>query len=114
MTMLPFSVNSIAQAAAVASLAAEDELLERVELTVKERTRVREALVADGWTVPPTEANFVWLRLGEHTGSFAAACEAEGIAVRPFGAEGARVTIGDPEANDTLLTIARSFPHRHP
>src|ERR1700675_1052041 len=34
MTMLPFSVNSIAQAAAVASLAAEDELLERVELTV--------------------------------------------------------------------------------
>ncbi len=52
-TMLPFSVNSIAQAAAVASLAAEDELLERVELTVKERTRVREALIADGWAVPP-------------------------------------------------------------
>src|ERR1700722_16631631 len=98
----------------VGSLAAEDELLERVELTVKERTRVREALVADGWTVPPTEANFVWLRLGEHTGAFPAACEAEGIAVRPFGAEGARVTIGDPEANDTLLTIARTFPHRHP
>src|SRR6202167_3537085 len=114
MTMLPFSVNSIAQAAAVASLAAEDELLERVELTVKERTRVREALVADGWTVPPTEANFVWLRLGEHTAAFAAACEAEGIAVRPFGAEGARVTIGDPEANDTLLAIARTFPHRNP
>jgi len=112
MTMLPFSVNSIAQAAAVASLAAEDELLERVELTVKERTRVREALVADGWTVPPTEANFVWLRLGEHTGAFAAACEAEGIAVRPFAAEGARVSIGDTEANDTLLAIARAFPHR--
>src|SRR6266581_1897532 len=34
-TMLPFSVNSIAQAAAIASLAAEDELFERVELTVK-------------------------------------------------------------------------------
>ena len=59
MTMLPFSVNSLAQAAAVASLAAEDELFERVELTVKERTRVREALIADGWTVPLTEANFV-------------------------------------------------------
>src|SRR5256884_9731340 len=55
-TMLPFSVNSIAQAAAVASLAAEDELFERVEHTVKERTRVREALVADGWEVPPPEA----------------------------------------------------------
>src|SRR5580693_5899626 len=113
MTMLPFSVNSIAQAAAVASLAAEDELLERVELTVKERTRVREALVADGWTVPPTEANFVWLRLGEHTMDFAAACEAQGIAVRPFAAEGARVSIGDTEANDAFLAVARAFPHRN-
>ncbi|MGD0064079.1 MAG: histidinol-phosphate transaminase [Streptosporangiaceae bacterium] len=113
MTMLPFTVNSIAQAAAVASLAAEDELLERVELTVKERTRVREALVADGWTVPPTEANFVWLRLGTDTGNFAAACEAEGIAVRPFAGEGARVSIGDADANDAFLAIAHAFPRRN-
>src|SRR5580704_6335425 len=70
-TMLPFSVNRIAQAAAIASLAAEAQLLERVEHTVKERTRVREALIADGWAVPPTEANFVWLGLGEHTLDFA-------------------------------------------
>ena len=112
-TMLPFTVNSIAQAAAVASLAAEDELFERVELTVKERTRVREALIADGWEVPPTEANFVWLRLGEHTMTFAAACEAEGIAVRPFAGEGARISIGDAEANDSLLAVARVFPHRN-
>jgi histidinol-phosphate aminotransferase len=111
-TMLPFSVNRIAQAAAIASLAAETELLERVELTVKERSRVREALIADGWTVPPTEANFVWLRLGEHTAPFAAACEAEGIAVRPFGSEGARISIGDAAGNDALLAVARAFPYR--
>ena len=112
-TMLPFTVNRLAQAAAIASLAAEAELLERVERTVKERTRVREALIADGWTVPPTEANFVWLRLGEHTQAFAAACEAAGIAVRPFAAEGARISIGAPEANDALLAAARAFPHRN-
>ena len=111
-TMLPFSVNRIAQAAAIASLAAEAELLERVELTVKERTRVREALIADGWTVPLSEANFVWLRLGEHTPAFAAACETAGIAVRPFAAEGARISIGDQEANDALLTVAHAFPQR--
>jgi histidinol-phosphate aminotransferase len=114
MTMLPFSVNSLAQAAAVASLAAEDELFERVELTVKERTRVREALIADGWTIPLTEANFVWVRLGEHTMDFAAACFDAGIAVRPFAGEGARVSIGDAEANDAFLAIARAFPHRSP
>jgi histidinol-phosphate aminotransferase len=108
-TMLTFSVNHIAQAAAIASLAAEDELLERVELTVKERTRVREELLASGWTVPPTEGNFVWLRLGERTMEFAAACEAEGVAIRPFGDEGARVSIGDPEANDAFLRVARAW-----
>ena len=111
-TMLTFSVSSVAQAAAIASLAAEPELLERVESTVKERTRVRETLIADGWTVPPTEANFVWLRLGEHTTPFAEACERAGIAVRPFDGEGARVSIGSPEANDSFLTVAREFPHR--
>jgi histidinol-phosphate aminotransferase len=108
-TMLPFAVNHIAQAAAIASLAAEDELMERVELTVKERTRVREELIAAGWTVPPSEANFVWLRLGERTAEFAAACEAVGIAIRPFGAEGARVSIGDPAGNDAFLQVARDW-----
>jgi histidinol-phosphate aminotransferase len=108
-TMLPFAVNHIAQAAAIASLAAEDELMERVELTAKERTRVREELIAAGWTVPPSEANFVWLRLGERTAEFAARCEEAGISIRPFGAEGARVTIGDPDANDAFLQVARDW-----
>jgi histidinol-phosphate aminotransferase len=111
-TMLPFTVSSVAQAAAVASLAAEAELLERVESVVKERDRVRSALLADGWTVPVTEANFVWLRLGAHTTAFAEACERAGIAVRAFAGEGARVSIGTPEADDVLLAAARAFPHR--
>ncbi len=113
-TMLTFSVSSIAQAAAIASLAAEPELLERVDAVVKERDRVRETLLADGWTVPPTEANFVWLRLGGHTGALAQACERSGIAVRPFAGEGVRVSIGTPEANDAFLAVAREFPHRRP
>ncbi|GAB3211068.1 histidinol-phosphate transaminase [Marinactinospora thermotolerans] len=112
-TMVPFAVNALAQAAAVASLEAEEELLERVESTVKERERVRGALLADGWTVPPTEANFVWLRLGEATSDFAAACEAAGVAVRPFAGEGARVSIGEPADNDAFLAVARSYPTRN-
>jgi histidinol-phosphate aminotransferase len=111
-TMLPFTVSAVAQAAAVASLAAEAELLERVESVVKERDRVREALLSDGWTVPPTEANFVWLRLGEHTIPFAEACERQGIAIRPFAGEGVRVSIGTSQANDAFLAAARAFPHR--
>ncbi|MFI6321524.1 histidinol-phosphate transaminase [Nonomuraea sp. NPDC050556] len=108
-TIIPFAVNSLAQIAAVASLAAEDELLERVDLVVKERTRVREALIAQGYDVPPTEANFVWLRLGDRTLDFAAACAVEGVAVRPFAGEGARISIGDPEANDTFIKAAGAY-----
>jgi histidinol-phosphate aminotransferase len=109
-TMLPFTVNAIAQAAAVASLAAEPELLQRVEEVVTERTRVRAELLGQGWAVPPTEANFVWLRLGEETLPFAAACESAGVSVRPFAGEGARVSIGDREANDAFLAVAAAYP----
>jgi histidinol-phosphate aminotransferase len=111
-TMLTFTVNSVAQAAAVASLNAENELLERVETVVKERDRVSEALRADGWTVPESEANFVWLRLGAHTPQFAQACDAVGISVRPYGEEGARISIGTRAANDAFLAVANAFPHR--
>ncbi len=109
-TAVPFGVSSVAQAAAVASLRAEDELLERVDALVKERSRVHDGLRDQGWSsVPPSEANFVWLRLGERTTEFAAACEAAGVVVRPFAGEGARVTIGEPEAGDLFLRVARDF-----
>ncbi|MGI5162079.1 histidinol-phosphate transaminase [Microbispora sp. CA-102843] len=108
-TLLPFAVNHLAQAAAIASLQAEDELQERVESVIKERTRVREGLLSQGWTVPPTEANFVWLRLGERTMEFAGKCAAVGVAVRPFDGEGARISIGDREANDVFLAVAEDF-----
>jgi histidinol-phosphate aminotransferase len=112
-TMLPFTVNSLAQTAAVASLAAEAELLERVELAVKERARVRDELQAQGWNVPPTEANFVWLRLGPDTQDFAAVCAEAGISIRAFGDEGARISVGTPEASDAFLAVTRAYPHRH-
>jgi histidinol-phosphate aminotransferase len=112
-TMLPFTVNALAQTAAIASLAAETELAERVDHAVKERGRVRDELLAQGWTVPPTEANFVWLRLDEDTQDFAAACAAAGVSVRPFGDEGARISVGTEEANDAFLAAARAYPRRH-
>jgi len=112
-TMLPFTVNSLAQTAAVASLAAEGELHERVDLAVKERARVRDELLAQGWNVPPTEANFVWLRLGPDTQDFAVACAQAGVSIRAFGDEGARISMGTPEADDAFLGVARAYPRRH-
>ncbi|GHB02996.1 histidinol-phosphate transaminase [Streptomyces termitum] len=108
-TAVPFGVSQLAQDAAVASLRAEDELLGRVGSLVAERKRVHAGLVAQGWTVPDTQANFVWLRLGERTADFAAECERHGVVVRPFAGEGVRVTIGETEANDLFLKAAEGF-----
>ncbi|HLN78410.1 MAG TPA: histidinol-phosphate transaminase [Nocardioidaceae bacterium] len=103
---LPFGVSSVAQAAAVASLAAEPELLERVDRIVAERERVVAELRLQGWDIPDAQGNFVWLALGDRTAEFAAAAEDAGIMVRPFAAEGVRVTIGEPDGNDVFLSVA--------
>nr|WP_210167680.1 histidinol-phosphate transaminase [Streptomyces sp. SID4946] len=108
-TAVPFGVSQLAQEAAIASLRAEDELLGRVGSLVCERTRVVDALRAQGWTVPETQANFVWMRLGERTTAFAQACEEHGVVVRPFAGEGVRVTIGEAEANDIFLKVSEAF-----
>jgi len=108
-TAVPFGVSQLAQDAAVASLRAEDELLGRVGTLVCERTRVVDALREQGWTVPDTQANFVWLRLGDRTSDFAALCEKAGVVVRPFAGEGMRATIGEAEANDIFLKAAEAF-----
>jgi len=106
---VPFSVNSLAQAAALASLDAYEELMARCAQVVAERSRVRNELLAAGYDVPETQANFVWLPLGEQTAAFAEHALASKVVVRPFVGDGARVTIGTPEENDTFLAAARSF-----
>ncbi|MEO5834695.1 MAG: histidinol-phosphate transaminase [Nakamurella sp.] len=109
---IPFAVNALAQAAAIASLDAEDELLARCRQIMAERSRVRDALLGAGFAVPPTQANFVWLPLRDRATQFAAHCEAAQIIVRPFadpGNGGVRVSIGTTEQNDAFLAAARSF-----
>jgi histidinol-phosphate aminotransferase len=110
-TQVPFAVSSIAQQAALASLEpdAEAQLLDRVEDIVGERVRVRDALLSSGYDVPPSQANFVWLPLGDATTNWAAACEDRKVIVRPFAGSGVRVTIGTPDENDRLLTAAREL-----
>lgn len=108
-TATPFGVNLVAQAAAIASLEAKDELDVRVKGIVAERARVLEALREAGWEMTDSQANFVWFPLGERTGDFVAACSEAGLSVRPYGTDGVRVTIGETEANDRLIDVAREF-----
>jgi histidinol-phosphate aminotransferase len=106
---VPFTVSSVAQAAAIASLDAAGELLARTDGVVAERTRVSAGLRAAGFTLPPTQANFVWLPLGPRTADFAQQAENARILVRPYGTDGVRVTVAAPEENDALLRFARDW-----
>lgn len=110
---VPFSVNSVAQAAAVASLDADDELLARTEAIVEERTRVAEQLRDMGYRVPATQANFVWIELGDATTDFAAAARDAGVIIRPFAGDGVRVTVTEADENDAFLIFATRWAEDH-
>jgi histidinol-phosphate aminotransferase len=104
-----FSVSVPAQAAASAALDCLDELLGSCAEISEERERVRGELLAAGFDVPPSQANFVWLPLGERATAFAEHCERERIIVRPFAGDGVRVTVAGADENNAFLEAARSF-----
>ena len=102
---MPFAISGPAQAAVLASLEAEPALLERVGVTVAERARVAADLRGLGLTIPDTQANFVWLPLGERTDDWFEGYRRAGLMTRAFSGEGLRVSIGEAEANDRFLSV---------
>ncbi|MCK2036545.1 histidinol-phosphate transaminase [Microbacterium sp. SSW1-49] len=106
---VPFSVPHPAQMAAIASLQVLPAVLERVEQTVQEREWFRMELLGSGLRIPDAQGNFVWLPWGELSAEFTALCNAQAVAVRQFGAEGVRVSIGVREAHERVLEVARDI-----
>ncbi|SET79199.1 histidinol-phosphate transaminase [Geodermatophilus poikilotrophus] len=102
-THVPFSVSTLAQAAAVAALASEDEVRRRCAAVTAERERLTAALRERDLDVSDSQANFVWLPLGEEAAGLAAALESRAVITRPFAGEGIRVTVGTPEEDDVFL-----------
>lgn len=106
---VPFTATNISQAAAIASLNAADELLSRTDAVVAERARVTAALRDAGYTVPPSQANFVWLPLPGRAQEFAKDSANSRIIVRPYGDDGVRVTVAAPHENDAFLDFAQHW-----
>jgi len=106
---VPFTATTVSQAAAIASLDAADELLARTDVVVAERARVTAALRDAGYTVPPSQANFVWLPLAGRAQEFAEASANSRIIVRPYGDDGVRVTVAAKHENDAFLEFAKRW-----
>lgn len=106
-----FSVSSLAQAAALASLDDQKHISRTVSNNAEQAKILQEGLSEAGFTVVPTTANFVYCEVGEDASGFADCLRGQGISVRPLGVWGApqaiRVTIGTPEQNGAFLTALR-------
>jgi histidinol-phosphate aminotransferase len=117
-TAIPLSVIEQAQRAAIAALDHEDMLMERVARLTVLRDRVWNALCELGFDVPQPQGNFVWLATGEHTAEAAAVFLRHGVVVRALGDDGLRITIGEVQSVDRLLTAAeevlRTWPTPEP
>ena len=108
-TAVPFGVSNIAQVAAIASLEHEAELFERVDEVVTERIWFEAELKKLGFNLPTSQANFVWIPMGERTEEFAKRSEGIAVAIRPFPGEGVRISIGERQALERVIELAKEF-----
>ena len=108
-TAVPFGVSNIAQTAAVVSLENESELFERVEQVIALRTWFEGELTKLGFALPASQANFVWLPLGDRTLDFVTKSEGIAVAIRPFPGEGVRISIGEREGLERIIELAKDF-----
>ncbi|HWF33776.1 MAG TPA: histidinol-phosphate transaminase [Solirubrobacteraceae bacterium] len=110
----PFHLNTAAQAAAVAALARQDAVEDRVTRTIANRLSLEEGIRGLGLWLADSEANFVWIRLpdSEDPATYEAAVvrglAERGVLVRAgasLGRAGAmRVTVGTGPENAKFVS----------
>jgi histidinol-phosphate aminotransferase len=112
----PFSVSSIAQAAAIAALDDHDHIARVVSSNASQAQILTHGLSEMGHRVVPTSANFLYCDLREEASRIAACLGDEGASVRPLRAWGSpnsiRVSIGTPEQNEFFLSAMRKIGGR--
>nr|WP_051047062.1 aminotransferase class I/II-fold pyridoxal phosphate-dependent enzyme [Nocardia asiatica] len=96
---LPFGLSAAAVAAVAASYAAEPELAARTLRITEERDALRAALVARGFAIPRSHANFLYVPGPGITTVLRRA----GIAAKSYPDGSARIAVGDPSADHAVL-----------
>jgi histidinol-phosphate aminotransferase len=104
----PFSVSSVAQAAAIAALDDHEHIARVVSSNASQAQILTHGLSEMGHRVVPTSANFLYCDVREDASRIAARLGDEGVSVRPLSAwgspNGIRVSIGTPEQNQFFLS----------
>ncbi|PRY36715.1 histidinol-phosphate aminotransferase [Umezawaea tangerina] len=107
-----FRVSTVAQAAAIAALAAEDRMRAQCAAVRVERDRLRTALLDHGLPVPPSAGNYLWLPLGAEGPPLVEFLAEHGVAVGDVGGLGVRVTVGTREANDAVIALVGEYTRK--
>jgi len=117
----PFSVNALAQAAAVEALKHGETIQAQIRTAITERNRVEDGFASIGLETADTQANFSWVSLGDNgveiEDHVIADLAEAGIVVRAgrlLGGPGwLRISYGTPEENDRMLAALGDSIHRH-
>lgn len=109
----PFNVNALAQTAALAAVADRPYCARTAALNGAERKRVTEALTRLGYTVYPSQTNFVFADTGEDSENVCRALANEGIIIRS-GSNWSmptfvRITLGNSLQNDKLIAVIEKY-----
>ena len=103
----PFNVNSIAQVAALAALDDAAHLECSLEINASGRQQLQRGFEALGLKTIPSQANFVFARIGVDSAKVFNDLLKQGVIIRtgtPFGmSDWIRVTVGTPEMNERFL-----------
>ena len=98
----PFSVNTLAQVAAIEALRHQDEVAERSASNAIGRERLARGLTDLGIAVAPSQTNFVYFEPDRDPSALSEELTRRGTIVRVLG-PGVRVTVGTPEENARFL-----------
>lgn len=99
----PFTVGNIAQAAAIEALCHPDEVRCRHQANAQGRSVLEAGLSELGVEFVPSQANFVYFRVGVSTEATNEAFVRHGIILRPFGDGWVRVSVGTDDENRRFL-----------
>ena len=112
----PGSVSTVSVTLVTEALLDPDILDDNLARVAGERTRLRDALVALGWSVGPSVTNFLLVDFGsvERAATVAEALLSNGLVPRTFGAghplaDHLRLTVRDPHENDRLIAVAATL-----
>ena len=107
---LPYNINALSQAAAVAALGRKDVLNQQISLLISSRQRLYNELSSlKGITAYPSETNFILFRAATDAARIHEKLKEAGILIKDLNRPGPlknclRVTVGTPEENNEFIT----------